>query len=76
VIERALAVGLRTGPPAPSGAADAPAGRPAAARRAAEEAALAAALATHRGSREELARALGISLRTLYRRLGALHQRA
>jgi transcriptional regulator with PAS, ATPase and Fis domain len=74
VIERALAVGLRAAAPLASAAA--PAAAPRAARRAVEQAALEAALVGHRGSREELAHALGISLRTLYRRLEALHQRA
>jgi len=77
VIERALAVGLRAAATGSSvGAASAAAVAPRAARREAERAALAAALAAHHGSREELARALGISLRTLYRRLEGLHQRA
>lgn len=75
VIERALAVGLRAAAPLASAGA-VPAVTPRAVRREAEQAALAAALAEHRGNREELARALGISVRTLYRRLGEIHQRA
>jgi DNA-binding NtrC family response regulator len=42
------------------------------AERAAEQDALRAALAAHRGNRKELARALGVSLRTLYRKLREL----
>ncbi len=45
-------------------------------RRAAQQAALRAALEGHVGSREELARSLGISLRTLYRRLDELDAQA
>jgi DNA-binding NtrC family response regulator len=73
VIERALTAGGRVH------RSDALASAPADARAAssidAQRAALEAALATHRGSRESLARSLGISLRTLYRRLGALQRR-
>ena len=47
---------------------------PAARRRAAQREALLEALARHRGSREELARSLGISLRTLYRRLESIQR--
>ena len=76
-IERALAVGLRVMPTRPStDAAAAASATPRTARREAERAALEAALAGHRGSREELARALGISLRTLYRRMETLHPRS
>ncbi len=49
-------------------------GTPAARRRDAQREALREALATHRGSREELARSLGISLRTLYRRLESIER--
>jgi DNA-binding NtrC family response regulator len=86
-IERALSLGavvLR----APSGLAGAagltgheaspPAGPAASADgrrlRAAEQQALRAAVAGHRGTRAELARALGISLRSLYRKLRELER--
>jgi DNA-binding NtrC family response regulator len=55
-------------PPAPH-PADAP---PASTLRQAEQAALRAALAEHPGSRAELARRLGVSPRTLYRKLRQL----
>ncbi|WP_157265325.1 sigma-54 interaction domain-containing protein [Azohydromonas aeria] len=76
-IEQALAVGRR-GPAAPAHAAPPTvAAAPQAARtgqplRDAELEALAAMLAAHRGSRAELARQLGISERSLYRKLRAL----
>ena len=69
VVERALDAGRRLQSDAAPPSLRAPAG---AVRRDAEREALVAALAVHRGSREELARALGISLRTLYRRLQSL----
>jgi transcriptional regulator with GAF, ATPase, and Fis domain len=80
VIDRALAVGRRAADAMASGdsAASSPAGRsgaapradtPAQRRRQAQRDALLAAMAAHAGSREDLARSLGISLRTLYRRL-------
>jgi two-component system response regulator HydG len=65
-IERALAAGAQA---LPAGSAPTPAAAP---LRQAELDALRAALAAHRGSREELARSLGVSLRTLYRKLRAL----
>jgi DNA-binding NtrC family response regulator len=46
-----------------------------AASQAAQREALAVALASHGGSRQELARALGISLRTLYRRLESIERK-
>jgi transcriptional regulator with GAF, ATPase, and Fis domain len=85
VIERALAIGSRAAPLASGDSTDAsPAGRtaaapradtPAARRRQAQRDALLAAMAMHAGSREDLARSLGISLRTLYRRLESPHGR-
>jgi len=79
LIERALAVGQRwapaagpldEAPPSLAAAAGAPRALTAAARRrAAQRDALQQALAGHAGNREALARTLGISLRTLYRRL-------
>jgi DNA-binding NtrC family response regulator len=79
-VERALAVDARRVPhgaataaaPTPSPPASRaapPAGLLRDAEREAEHAALRAALAAHRGSRDELARSLGISPRTLYRKL-------
>jgi DNA-binding NtrC family response regulator len=62
------AVALRS----PAACAAPPAGSLRDAERDAERAALRAALAGHRGSREELARSLGVSLRTLYRKLREL----
>ncbi|MBN9428575.1 MAG: sigma 54-interacting transcriptional regulator [Burkholderiales bacterium] len=69
-IERALALGQSA-----PGRATAATQRPAAGipLREAERDALRAALAAHRGNRQALARALGISLRTLYRKLRALN---
>jgi len=79
VVVRTLAVGRRKDvPPAAAqtvaatrhGDSDAP--RPptaAARRRMAQREALREALALHAGNREALAKSLGISLRTLYRRL-------
>ena len=66
VIERALATAPARRLAAAAGAA------PAAPLRSAQREALRAALASHRGNREELARALGISPRTLYRKLREL----
>ena len=74
-VERALGVGIAAPLPTPSAGATPPAGplRPARARlRDTEAEALRAAAAAHRGSREDLARQLGISLRTLYRKLREL----
>jgi DNA-binding NtrC family response regulator len=68
VIERALAVGAapaRAVPDAPGAPVRPP-------LRTAEREALRAALQAHRGSRRELAERLGISLRTLYRKLREL----
>jgi len=74
-IEQALAVGVsRAAFPAPSVAqavSHLPAGRRTPLREA-EQQALRSALAAHAGNREALARSLGISLRTLYRKLRAL----
>jgi len=77
-VEQALSVGsLRAAP----GRSDAPLAAPgradaprvtASTLREAEREALRAAVAAHRGSREALARGLGISLRTLYRKLREL----
>ncbi|MFT3718208.1 sigma-54 interaction domain-containing protein [Pseudorhodoferax sp.] len=67
VVARALAIGA-----APAGQPAAPAARRGGTAREAQRAALAAALASHAGDRASLARALGISLRTLYRRLAEL----
>ena len=90
-VERALTVGYRlTTPPAGTAAsavATAPAEAPQAGAligprghagplHAAEATALRAAVAAHRGSREALARQLGISLRTLYRKLRELDSEA
>jgi DNA-binding NtrC family response regulator len=79
VVARTLAVGRRKdAPPAaaqtvaatPHGGSDAPRAPTAAARRRmAQREALREALALHAGNREALAKSLGISLRTLYRRL-------
>jgi len=71
-VDRALAVGTLHVPAA--GAGTASPGAPAAARslRAAELDALRAALASHHGTREDLARMLGVSVRTLYRKLREL----
>jgi two-component system response regulator HydG len=55
----------------PAGPASGPGGDPGV-RRGPDAEGLARALAAHRGSRESLARELGISPRTLYRRLSAL----
>ena len=83
-IEQALAIGAPLAPPhraprllaspapMPSAAADRVARPAATPLRAAEHEALRAALAAHRGSRAELARQLGLSERTLYRKLRAL----
>jgi DNA-binding NtrC family response regulator len=76
-IERALSVGLR--PASPGAAPVAPPQPPPrlarpASLRAAEREALRVALAAHRGSRQDLARSLGISPRTLYRKLKTLDQ--
>jgi two-component system, NtrC family, response regulator HydG len=68
------AAGL-SGATAPIGTTPAPAGAPPAAMpslRALEDQTLRARLASHRGTRAELARSLGLSERTLYRRLQAL----
>jgi two-component system response regulator HydG len=75
-VEQALAVGrrLHAGPAAQPRAAwppSAPSGQP---LRDAERETLAAMLAEHRGSRAELARRLGISERSLYRKLRALEE--
>jgi DNA-binding NtrC family response regulator len=79
VVARTLAVGRRKNPPpataqavvaTPHGGSDTPRAPTAAARRRmAQREALLEALATHAGNREALAKSLGISLRTLYRRL-------
>jgi DNA-binding NtrC family response regulator len=75
-VEQALAVGRRVhavpcaAPPA--AAAPAPETRTGQPLRDAEREALAAMLAAHQGSRAELARQLGISERSLYRKLRAL----
>ncbi len=69
VIERALAIGAPRAVPKPAAL---PAERPASALRDAEREALRAALAAHAGDRQSLARSLGISLRTLYRKLKQL----
>ncbi|TXH51415.1 MAG: sigma-54-dependent Fis family transcriptional regulator, partial [Burkholderiaceae bacterium] len=71
VIERALAIGSPR-PAAKIAAVATRAARPAAALRDAERDALRAALAAHAGDRQSLARSLGISLRTLYRKLKQL----
>ncbi len=75
VMEQALAIGvaapLLARPPRVLPASVATAA-PARALRHAEGEALRAALAAHRGNRAELAAALGISLRSLYRKLKAL----
>lgn len=70
-VERALAAGVPRAAAAPKAIAPLPrgAGRP---LRDAELEALRTALATHQGNREALAQTLGISLRTLYRKLRAL----
>jgi DNA-binding NtrC family response regulator len=75
-VEQALAVGrrLHAAPAAQPRAAwppSAPSGQP---LRDAERETLAAMLAEHRGSRAELARRLGISARSLYRKLRALEE--
>ena len=75
-ISRALAAGVRTSPPA---LPEAPA-RPDAVAvvvgqgslREAQRAALRAAVAAHRGGRQALAQSLGVSLRTLHRKLREL----
>jgi len=72
-VERALGVGDRNPLQLPAAAAGAPAGGSAMVPlRDAESQALRAALAAHRGSRQDLARQLGISPRTLYRKLREL----
>ncbi len=76
-IERALAVGARAGAPAARRAsaphvADGASGGRRSALADAEREALRSALATHRGSRRALALSLGVSLRTLYRKLRQL----
>jgi DNA-binding NtrC family response regulator len=82
-VERALAVDARrvphgvataaaATPSPPAWRAAPPAGLLRDAEREAEHTALRAALAAHRGSREALARSLGISPRTLYRKLREL----
>jgi DNA-binding NtrC family response regulator len=77
-VEAALAAGRGTprwpaGAPGP-GAPAAPPAAAAATLRRLEQEALRARLAAHQGSRGELARALGISERSLYRKLRALGQ--
>jgi transcriptional regulator with GAF, ATPase, and Fis domain len=77
-VEAALDVGLaprvdaRDAVPTAPAAGDAPVAQAPWTRRGTDPALLRAALVAHRGSRESLARALGISPRTLYRRLRAL----
>ncbi|HJV67654.1 sigma-54 interaction domain-containing protein [Ideonella sp.] len=73
-IERALAAGVPRAPATPKLATPPPrgAGRPLRPLREAELEVLRTALAAHQGNREALARALGVSLRTLYRKLRAL----
>ncbi|NML16628.1 sigma-54 interaction domain-containing protein [Azohydromonas caseinilytica] len=72
-IEQALAVGRRgTARPQPGPALQASTAGSGQPLRDAEREALAAMLASHRGSRAELARQLGISERSLYRKLRAL----
>ena len=76
-VAQALAIGRRTAPPPAADPAAEPAPEPAAATgatplRAAEQAALRAHLARHHGNRAALAAELGISERTLYRKLRAL----
>ncbi len=66
-----VAQALGTGPPSPSTTAPGVAASGPSLRQA-ERNALLAQLAVHRGSRAELARALGISERSLYRKLRAL----
>jgi DNA-binding NtrC family response regulator len=76
-IERSLAVAAslaRPGVPAPVAARGGPSARPPSLQEAEREA-LRAAVAAHRGSREDLARTLGVSLRTLYRKLRELEER-
>ena len=87
-VEQALAIGALHAPPAapmatavPTTAAGTLAGALATAGasgrdllHAAEREALRSALAAHRGSRRELAQALGLSLRTLYRKLRDLER--
>jgi transcriptional regulator with PAS, ATPase and Fis domain len=77
VVERALSVGAtRIGAPAvlPTGAV--PAASRTARLRDAEREALRSAVAAHAGDRRALAQSLGISLRTLYRKLRALDEPA
>jgi len=79
-IERALAVGLRK-TPRPNPAHDGLVGSGARENQrsslaAAEADALRKALANHRGTRQELARSVGISVRTLYRKLRELKPEA
>jgi DNA-binding NtrC family response regulator len=80
-VDRALSVGLLRRPPRPAlpllpaqAGAEPPAAPPAASLRQTEAQALRAALQAHQGSREALAAALGISVRTLYRKLRALDE--
>jgi two-component system, NtrC family, response regulator HydG len=78
VIERALSVGGRSpaaGAAVPGGSVERASAKPhrhGHALREAQREALRAALASHHGNREALARTLGISVRTLYRRLESL----
>jgi Response regulator containing CheY-like receiver, AAA-type ATPase, and DNA-binding domains len=72
-VEEALAVDAAPGPTPPAGPAPAvPVGAPS--LRDVERQTLRAALAAHRGTRAELARRLGISERSLYRKLRALER--
>lgn len=78
-VDRALSVGLLRRPSPLAGAATAAAEAPSpaptgASLRQTEAQALRAALQAHHGSREALAAALGISVRTLYRKLRALDE--
>ena len=77
VVERALMVrprpaASRSGPRGSRDMTEARSGKPPSSLKDAEIEALRAALITHQGSRQDLARSLGISLRTLYRKLGDL----
>ena len=77
VIERALAMSAgaaRAAVPPAATASTVPAATPR--RSVLDDAALREAVAAHTGSREDLARELGLSLRTLYRRLRALEAQA
>jgi DNA-binding NtrC family response regulator len=76
-VAQALVIGRRAAPPPATDPAENPVAEPAAAPaapplRAAEQAALRAHLARHHGNRAALAAELGISERTLYRKLRAL----